>query len=252
MENYYGVTRSEEYLAHYGIKGMKWGVRKAIESGNQRKLSRQFAKAQKKLAKLEKRAASGKKYAARAAGLGAAAGLAGATAIAGPGRVAETIMKGAGKATKGVAAGMDAVGRSLQYTKHGKLKSAGAALQGASKSVRTAGSDMIVDGMKIVVIASIVDHFFQHLAGKSNIIGYKVRLFKIQCSNYTFPVRHKTCPLFCYLQILFKTLFLLYHLSVYLSTLLSISILSLHIFILLCFSAENPEKVFAVAFFIEV
>ena len=28
MSSYYGVQRSSEYLAHYGVKGMKWGVRK--------------------------------------------------------------------------------------------------------------------------------------------------------------------------------------------------------------------------------
>lgn len=32
MGVYYGVKRSDEYLAHYGVKGMKWGVRKAVES----------------------------------------------------------------------------------------------------------------------------------------------------------------------------------------------------------------------------
>lgn len=28
MSEYYAVRRSSEYLAHYGVKGMKWGVRK--------------------------------------------------------------------------------------------------------------------------------------------------------------------------------------------------------------------------------
>ena len=63
----YAVERDGAYLAHSGVKGMKWGVRKAIERGNDRALSRQYRKAQKKLAKLEKRAASGKKYAKPAA-----------------------------------------------------------------------------------------------------------------------------------------------------------------------------------------
>ena len=48
----YAVERSDEYLAHYGIRGMKWGVRRAIKSGNSARLGRQYAKAQKKLAKL--------------------------------------------------------------------------------------------------------------------------------------------------------------------------------------------------------
>ena len=67
----YAIERNDEYLAHFGIKGMRWGVRKARETGNSRRLGRMYRKASKKLAKLEKRAASGKKYARRAAALGA-------------------------------------------------------------------------------------------------------------------------------------------------------------------------------------
>ena len=52
MSEYYAVIRSTDHLAHYGVKGMKWGVRKAIERGNSKALSRQYRKAQKKLAKL--------------------------------------------------------------------------------------------------------------------------------------------------------------------------------------------------------
>jgi hypothetical protein len=82
---YYGApsTPNENFLAHYGVKGMKWGVRKAVESGNSRRLDRQYAKAAKKLAKLEKRAASGRKYAKRAAALGLGAAAAGGAAVAG-------------------------------------------------------------------------------------------------------------------------------------------------------------------------
>ena len=52
MAEYYAVERSSEYLMHYGVKGMRWGVRKAIERGNDRRLSRHFKRANKKLAKL--------------------------------------------------------------------------------------------------------------------------------------------------------------------------------------------------------
>lgn len=114
-EYYYGVTRTNDYLAHYGVRGMKWGVRKAIQSGNTKALGRQYKKAQKKLAKLEARANNGKKYAKRAAALGAGAAAAGTLAAVG---------------TTGVANGINAVGR------HG-----GRAVMGLSKAMKSgAGS----------------------------------------------------------------------------------------------------------------
>ncbi len=54
--NYYGVTRSDEYLAHYGVKGMKWGVRKAIEKGDKKRLERHYKKANRKLNRLKEKA----------------------------------------------------------------------------------------------------------------------------------------------------------------------------------------------------
>lgn len=73
MNHYYGVTRSGETLSHYGVKGMKWGVRKAILTGNQRALDRHYRKAAKKLAKLTDIGVNSKKYAAKSAAYGAAA-----------------------------------------------------------------------------------------------------------------------------------------------------------------------------------
>lgn len=84
MAKYYGVHRSEEYLAHYGVKGMRWGVQKAIETNNDKKLDRMYKKAQKKMQKLNLNADVGiqKEYAkrhARRAAIAAGIGLTGLT-----------------------------------------------------------------------------------------------------------------------------------------------------------------------------
>ena len=101
MSEYYAVQRSGECLAHYGVKGMRWGVRKAIGSGNDRALNRQFKKASKKLAKLEKQAASGKKYAKRAAAYGAGAAALGSAAVLGSkSNISKGIYGAAGKLGK--------------------------------------------------------------------------------------------------------------------------------------------------------
>ena len=52
MSEYYAVIRSTDHLAHYGVKGMKWGVRRATERGNVRALSRHYNRAARKLEKL--------------------------------------------------------------------------------------------------------------------------------------------------------------------------------------------------------
>lgn len=83
----YAIDRDDEYLAHYGVKGMKWGVRKAIETGNSRALARQYRKAARKLARLDRRANNRSKYIRRAAALGAGAAAAGGLAVAGTGGV---------------------------------------------------------------------------------------------------------------------------------------------------------------------
>ena len=96
MKNeYYAVIRSTDHLEHYGVKGMKWGVRKAIATGNSKALDRHFRKAAKKLAKLTDLGLNSKKYAAKAAAYGAAA--AGTGTIAVKGTDAFKSLKGWGK-----------------------------------------------------------------------------------------------------------------------------------------------------------
>lgn len=52
MSEYYAVIRSSsDELKHYGVMGMKWGVRKALHKGSDKAMSKQFAKAQKKIQK---------------------------------------------------------------------------------------------------------------------------------------------------------------------------------------------------------
>lgn len=76
MFEYYGVlTPSSDFFMHYGVKGMRWGVRKAIESKNDIKLAEHHRKAMRKLAQLKKRA--DRKYQKEEAKENAIAGAAG-------------------------------------------------------------------------------------------------------------------------------------------------------------------------------
>lgn len=126
----YGVERSSEYLAHYGIRGMKWGVRKAIKSGNSARLSKQYAKASKKLAKLEKRAANTGKYARRAALMGAGAAAAGGLAAVGTEGVSKGI-KGASAIASKVSPKYRRNARALASA--GKMTGLGSAADAVSK-----------------------------------------------------------------------------------------------------------------------
>ena len=87
----YAVERSDKYLAHYGVRGMKWGVRKALESGDTRAYERHYRKALRKLNRLQKHANNGSKYAKRAAALGAGALATGSLAVGGVGGLATGI-----------------------------------------------------------------------------------------------------------------------------------------------------------------
>jgi len=55
---YYGIasTPTSDFLAHYGVKGMKWGVRKAVERNDWKGLYRQYKKANRKLNRLNRNA----------------------------------------------------------------------------------------------------------------------------------------------------------------------------------------------------
>ena len=144
----YAVERSDEYLAHYGIRGMKWGVRRAIKSGNSNRLDKQYKKAQKKLAKLEKQAGNSKKYARRAALMGAGAAAAGGLAALGTSGVNRVLNKGGAALSKGGAA----VGKGLNKAgyavgKFGNSIGAGAVTGKINRGLNVAGA-AITNGSK--------------------------------------------------------------------------------------------------------
>lgn len=59
MFEYYGVsTPSSDFLAHYGVKGMKWGVRKALNKNDAYKLAYHYDRALRKKASLKEQANS--------------------------------------------------------------------------------------------------------------------------------------------------------------------------------------------------
>lgn len=170
----YAVERSPEYLAHYGIRGMKWGVRKAIKSGNSARLSKQYAKASKKLAKLEKRAANTGKYARRAALMGAGAAAAGGLAALGTSGVNRVLNKGGAALSKGGAA----VGKGLNKAgyavgKFGNSIGAGAVTGKINRGLNLAGA-AVTKGSKAANAGLYKAGFGVTKWGTQNTIGKSV------------------------------------------------------------------------------
>lgn len=158
----YAIERSDDYLAHYGIRGMKWGVRKARKLGlgtarGAKALGKQYAKAQKKLAKLDKAAANSKKYVRRAALMGAGAAAAGGLAAAGTsgvGRLAREAGSAGAQAGRRVGGLMQRVGdAAFRYgrtpgnrnTKLGKLGTR------YGKQLSTAGQNLATNSHNVAV-----------------------------------------------------------------------------------------------------
>lgn len=139
MPKYYGVQRSGEYLAHYGVKGMKWGVRKAIESGNTARLGRHYAKAQAKLRRLNARAdLNTVKQLKKGMGRDAVRDI--ATSALASGGMTYGLNSGVDKATRlkyaGAAAGLGALASGISYGVAGAQLHHLASKKGHAKAVQ--------------------------------------------------------------------------------------------------------------------
>lgn len=114
MAYYYAIERSSEYLEHYGVKGMKWGVRKALARGDRAGLRRHYLKAAKKLGELSLNANRGiqqQRYAMakRRMGAGVTQSALGSAALS----AGLSLTKGLGKKNAVINAAIGAAGGAL-------------------------------------------------------------------------------------------------------------------------------------------
>ena len=166
MPQYYGVARSSEYLAHYGVKGMKWGVRRALERGSDRALRRQRIKAERKLNKLMKLGTNKDKYKKRAIAYGLGAAKLGSLAAAG------TTGIGSGIARLGVAKyrSNQKLGAALQkLSGNGILNGTGEGAKLASLGSRLQGEEATKRARDIFNAGKAVRDY-----GKGNSIGKRL------------------------------------------------------------------------------
>lgn len=112
MAEYYAVERSSEYLAHFGVRGMKWGVRKQRPMGNNRPNSAAYNNALRKLSRVSTIG-------------GAVGGIAGG------------LTKGFAGGAIGGAAGALASGLGYYATHRKQFKGGSASSRNVNKSVRT-------------------------------------------------------------------------------------------------------------------
>lgn len=139
MAEYYAVERTSGYLMHYGIRGMRWGVRRARERNDRQALQKHWNKANTKLSvlkdksnrKLQKENAKNNLVAGPALmGLGAAGGLAsygivrGQYAAKSPLVMWPTGLIGTSALTAGLGAGVTGSGiaSAIRATKHGNFR----------------------------------------------------------------------------------------------------------------------------------
>lgn len=169
-EYMYAIERSDEYLAHYGIRGMKWGVRKAKAKGNAKMLGRQYGKAMRKLAKLEKRAKKAENYKKRAIAYGAGAAAAGGLAALGTGGVGNIINKTGAVARKAKLGGgslMTGAGKGIynlgKATGNSTIRNLGYNMNTAGKRMSATAANT---GIKVSLAGDAVKRW-----GNSNSIG---------------------------------------------------------------------------------